>query len=223
LELLYFQQLQNVKQMKRLAFYFDANACSGCKTCQIACKDKNDSPAGIVWRRVYEVTGGKWEKQGAAWQNSIYAYNVSLACNHCEKPVCMEACPTKAIFQRPDGIVLIDESRCMGCRYCEWVCPYGAPQYDQQRGLMTKCNMCFDYVDQGKNPSCVDSCPMRAMDFGEYDQLLAKYGEGADIYPLPNRHHTGPSMLARAHRSPADLKIEKPALGNLEEVRFEGQ
>jgi len=206
--------------MKQHAFYFDANACSGCKTCQIACKDKNDLPLGMAWRRVYEVSGGDWEKSGEAWKNNIFAYNVSLACNHCEKPICMESCPTKAIFKREDGIVLIDETRCMGCRYCEWVCPYGAPQFDHQRGLMTKCNLCFDYVDEGKNPSCVDSCPMRAMDFGEFDDLVEKYGSSEAIYPLPNRHHTEPSFVVNPHRSAGKIEIEKPDVVNLEEVRI---
>ena len=69
--------------MTRLAFYFDSSTCSGCKTCQMACKDKNDLPVGQLWRRVYEVTGGSWKKDGAAWQQDIFAYNLSLSCNIC--------------------------------------------------------------------------------------------------------------------------------------------
>jgi len=205
--------------MKRLAFYFDADACSGCKTCQIACKDKNDLPLGVLWRRVYEVSGGEWKKQGKAWVNNVYAYNVSLACNHCEEPVCLKVCPTKAIFKRENGIVEIDALKCMGCKYCQWVCPYGAPQFNESCGVMTKCNMCADYVEMGKNPSCVDACPMRAMDFGEYDELIEKYGEQGDIYPLPNRHHTEPSILVHPHRSSDNVKLEQPEISNLEEVR----
>ncbi len=181
--------------MKRPAFYFDANACSGCKTCQIACKDKNDLPPGVRWRRVYEITGGEWVKQGKAWKNNVFAYNISLACNHCEEPVCVKVCPTKAIHKHENGIVDIDPLKCMGCKYCEWACPYGAPQFNKAAGIMTKCNLCADYVEEGKNPSCVDACPMRAMDFGEYDGLVEKYGNQGDIYPLPNRHHTEPSIL----------------------------
>lgn len=200
----------------RLAFYFDANACSGCKTCQIACVDKNDLPLGVLWRRVYEVTGGDWKRQGAAWTHNLYAYNVSLACNHCEEPVCLKSCPAKAIVKREDGIVLIDHKKCMGCRYCEWVCPYGSPQFNAEKGVMTKCNLCVDYVEVGRNPSCVDSCPMRAMDFGEYDVLVEKYGDKGDIYPLPNRHHTEPSILVHPHRSASKVEMEKPQIANLE-------
>ncbi len=208
--------------MKQLAFYFDANACSGCKTCQIACKDKNDLPLGLVWRRVYEVAGGEWKQEGAAWRQNIYAYNVSLACNHCDDPICMKSCPTKAIQKRADGIVWIDESRCMGCRYCEWSCPYGAPQFDAAKGVMTKCNLCADYVDEGKNPSCVDACPMRALDFGEYEDLIKKYGKDVEIFPLPGEHFTEPSLVARAHRMAGRVKIEKPEVVNWEEVRVSG-
>jgi len=205
--------------MNRPAFYFDANACSGCKTCQIACKDKNDLPMGVRWRRVYEVTGGDWEKQGKAWVNNIYAYNVSLACMHCEDPVCLKVCPTKAISKNENGIVDIDPSLCMGCKYCAWVCPYGAPQFNEETGIMTKCNLCADYIEEGKNPTCVDSCPMRAMDFGEYDDLVLKYGKQGDIYPLPNRHHTEPSIIVNPHRNADHVALEQPEISNLEEVR----
>jgi anaerobic dimethyl sulfoxide reductase subunit B (iron-sulfur subunit) len=207
--------------MNRPAFYFDANACSGCKTCQIACKDKNNLPMGVRWRRVYEVTGGDWEKQGNAWVNNIYAYNVSLACMHCEDAVCLKVCPTKAITKNENGIVDIDASLCMGCKYCAWVCPYGAPQFNEDAGIMTKCNLCEDYISEGKNPSCVDSCPTRAMDFGEYDELIEKYGKQGDIYPLPNRHHTGPSIVVNPHRNADNVEIEQPEVSNLEEVRDE--
>jgi len=205
--------------MKRLAFYFDANACSGCKTCQVACKDKHDLPLGVLWRRVYEVTGGEWIQRGKVWENNVYAYNVSLACNHCEDPVCLKGCPTKAISKHENGIVDIDPEMCMGCRYCEWVCPYGAPQFLEDAGIMTKCNLCADYVQRDKNPSCVDACPMRAMDFGEYDELIKKYGERDDIYPLPNRYHTEPSILVHPHRSSDHVELEQPEVSNLEEVR----
>lgn len=70
------------------AFYFDSSSCSGYKACQIACKDKHGLRVGILWRRVYEVTGGGWEQRGAAWIHDVFAYNVSLACNHCQRPIC---------------------------------------------------------------------------------------------------------------------------------------
>ena len=202
--------------MIRLAFFFDSSTCSGCKTCQVACKDKNDLPVGQVWRRVYEVSGGGWKKEGAAWKNDVFAYNLSMSCNHCEDPICAKNCPTMAIRKREDGIVLIDQNSCIGCKYCAWVCPYGAPQYNTEKGVMGKCDLCADYVDQGKNPSCVDACPMRALDFGNYNDLVAKYGETEHIYPLPDPSITVPSLCIRAHQ---DAGGADPAVANIEEVK----
>ncbi|MCA1899756.1 MAG: 4Fe-4S binding protein, partial [Chloroflexi bacterium] len=112
------------------AFTFDASACSGCKACQEACKDKNNLPVGVLWRRVVEVSGGEWIRTGDAWTNTVFAYNLSIACNHCRHPKCAGVCPTDAYVHRPDGIVYIDSSKCMGCGYCAWACPYNAPRYN---------------------------------------------------------------------------------------------
>ena len=202
--------------MTRLAFFFDSSTCSGCKTCQMACKDKNDLPVGQIWRRIYEVTGGGWRKNGASWKQDVFAYNLSLSCNHCADPICARNCPTKAIRKREDGIVLIDQGACIGCKYCSWVCPYGSPQFDPERGVMGKCDLCADYVDQGKNPSCVDACPMRALDFGDYDELVEKHGESAQVYPLPDPSITEPSIAIKAHK---DAGGAGPGVSNLEEVK----
>lgn len=205
--------------MKRLAFYYDSSACSGCKTCQIACKDKNDLQLGIHWRRVYEVSGGDWVKKDNAWSSEVYAYNVSISCNHCEDPICLKNCPSKAIYKREDGIVVINAEDCVGCKYCSWVCPYGAPQFDKQKGVMTKCDMCADYVDLDKNPSCVDSCPMRTFDFGDYDELKSKYSHDAHIYPMPKSEITDPSILVKPHRDAQRAANENPEISNIEEVK----
>jgi len=208
--------------MKRLAFYFDSDCCSGCKTCHIACKDKNDLPLGVLWRRVYEVTSGDWKTDGKVWYQNIIAYNVSMSCNHCEEPVCLKNCPATAITKRTDGIVEINPDKCLGCKYCQWVCPYGAPQFNPEKGTMTKCNLCADYVDEGKNPSCVDACPMRALDFGEYDGLVKKYGDRGNIFPLPSRYHTEPSILVNPHRCLKNADIEIiPGISNFEETKLQ--
>jgi len=203
--------------MKRLAFYFDSSSCSGCKTCQMACKDKNDLGPGQVWRRVYEVTGGGWKKQGDTWQQDVFAYNLSMSCNHCEDPICVKSCPTKALLKREDGIVQIDQNLCIGCKYCAWVCPYGAPQFNPEKGVMGKCDFCADYIDQGKNPSCVDACPMRALDFGDHQELLARYGPTDHIYPLPDPSITAPSLCIKAHQN---AENPNPRVSNIEEVKI---
>lgn len=143
----------------------------GCRACQIACRDKNNLDDGRLWRHVIEINGGDWSRQGNAWQQTVFAYNISITCNHCENPICMEVCPTKSIYKRDDGIVLINEETCAGCRYCEWSCPYGVPQYNEKTGKMTKCNLCYDRIDSGLSPLCVSVCGLRALEFGEIEAI----------------------------------------------------
>lgn len=205
--------------MKQMAFYFDSSACSGCKTCQVACKDKYDLAAGVLWRRVYEVCGGDWIRRGNAWLPNILSYHVSLACNHCEEAICIETCPNTAIVKDEKGIVLIDQDRCMGCRYCEWSCPYGALQFDSNNRVMTKCTFCADYIEEGKDPACITACPMRAMDYGELEQLREKYGNNSDIYPLPDSTYTGPAIVVTPHRDSRIAGNRELRIINREEVK----
>jgi len=190
---------------KQLAFYFDSSFCSGCKACMAACKDKNNLPVGLNWRRVTEYGGGSWVPDARhpdlMVANNIYSYAVSTACMHCENPACVAACPTGAMSKRADGVVLIDPSKCIGCRYCEWACPYGAPQFSTDTGVMTKCNLCQDLLAQGQNPACVDACVMRALQVGELDELRAKYGTVNAIEPLPVADITHPALVLTPHRN----------------------
>jgi anaerobic dimethyl sulfoxide reductase subunit B (iron-sulfur subunit) len=203
---------------KKYTFYFDASRCSGCKTCQVACKDKNNLAAGIRWRRIYEAAGGGWKKKGGAWINDVKAYNVSIACNHCEKPICVDICPTRAMHTTRNGIVRVDEDKCIGCKYCLWACPYGAPQYDEYKGVMGKCDFCFDYLEEGRNPSCVDSCPMRALDFGELSEMKRKYGDKNEVFPLPEAKHTQPALIITPHKDAFGAKDSSAGVQNKEEV-----
>ncbi len=206
------------------AFSLDASACSGCKACQEACKDKNNLPPGLLWRRVVEVSGGGWQPIGNAWLSSVFAYNLTLACNHCTHPKCAGVCPTDAYTVRPDGIVLLNTDKCMGCGYCAWACPYGAPQYDQARGVMTKCDFCYDYLDEGLPPSCVAACPLRVLDFEELQALERRPGSrnlwqlaGSEHpYPLPTFSRTEPHLSITLHPG-MNTQLAK-SVSNREEV-----
>lgn len=107
--------------LKRPAFHIDIDICTGCKTCMVACMDKNDLPVNILFRRVTEYTGGEWvtNPDGTCEQN-VFAYYVSISCNHCENPICIRSCPTTAMHKDENGIVSVDYDKCVGCRYCEW-------------------------------------------------------------------------------------------------------
>jgi anaerobic dimethyl sulfoxide reductase subunit B (iron-sulfur subunit) len=189
------------------AFLFDASSCKGCKACQVACKDKNNLPLGVLWRRVYEVCGGEWVQFGKAWINTVFAYHLSLTCNHCTHPKCAGVCPTDAFDVRPDGIVLINKKKCIGCSYCAWACPYDAPQVDQSTWVMTKCKKCYDNLDTDLPPACVSACPMRYLELVEVNNpniedkglALWKTPGREDPFPLPKISRTEPHLVVKPH------------------------
>ena len=150
--------------LKQMAFHVDTSACVNCRACQIVCKDKNNLPMGVTWRRVIQYEGGSWvaRREGLV-PDGVFTYSVSISCMHCAKPKCLEACPAGAIVKRSDGVVLIDPKKCVGSRLCEDACPYGAPQFSVEKGIMTKCDFCQDLLARGQNPACVDACSLRAL------------------------------------------------------------
>ena len=184
----------------KYGFFFDQTLCTGCKACQIACIDKHDLPTGVRWRRVVEYSGGTWQISGDTFNPSVFTYDTSVSCNHCEDPICMKVCPTTAMSRRDDGTVYVDQDKCVGCRYCEWACPYSAPQYRKDTGRMSKCDLCYDYRSKGKEPACVAACPSRALDWGPIDELRSTYGNEDAIAPLPDPSVTKPHLVITAHR-----------------------
>jgi anaerobic dimethyl sulfoxide reductase subunit B (iron-sulfur subunit) len=207
---------------KQLAFYFDASACTGCKACAVACKDRSNLPVGVNWRRVYHYEGGEWgadpNNKDLMIPKNLFVYATSVACMHCQVPVCANVCPTGAITKRDDGIVLINKDQCIGCRYCQWACPYGAPQFDEEAGVMTKCDFCQDLQAQGQNPVCVDACVMRVLDFGDLGELRAKYGREAAIEPLPPADISYPAVVITPHKDSQSSGSGTGKILTLEEV-----
>lgn len=173
--------------MKQMGFHIDMTTCIGCKTCHVACKDKNDLKTGANLRQVRCFEGGKYPNP--------WMFNLSMSCNHCAEPKCMSNCPTGAIYKREDGIVAHNLEKCIGCKYCTWSCPYGAPQYDEEKGKARKCDMCADLIDKGLNPVCVNSCVMRALKVGEFYELKAEHKGTQDLVVLPKSNITKPSVV----------------------------
>ena len=207
------------------AFTFDASSCSGCKACQVACKDKNNLPVGVLWRRVYEISGGEWTNTGMAWTSSVFAYNLSIACNHCVHPKCAGVCPVDAYEVRLDGIVLINTRKCIGCGYCAWACPYDAPQADKSAGHMTKCDLCYDNLDAGLPPACVAACPLRCLEVVESNDprikekglLLWEIPGAEHPFPLPKHSRTEPHLVVKPHPG-VKLVEEGTIVSNREET-----
>jgi len=149
----------NPNRNKQHGFHFTADNCIGCHACEAACSEKNDNPAHIAFRSVGYVEGGSYP--------DFKRLNISMACNHCDNPVCLKGCPTKAYTKHSEyGAVLQDPETCFGCGYCTWVCPYNAPQLDPIKGRVSKCNMCVDRLEVGLKPACVSACLGNALNFG---------------------------------------------------------
>ncbi len=149
----------NPNRNKQHGFFFTADNCIGCHACEAACSEKNDNPAHLAFRSVGYVEGGSYP--------DYKRMNISMACNHCDDPVCLKGCPTRAYTKHAEyGAVLQDPETCFGCGYCTWVCPYNAPQLDPVKGQVSKCNMCVDRLEVGLKPACVSACIGNALDFG---------------------------------------------------------
>jgi len=141
---------------EQYGFHFDMTKCIGCKCCVVACNEQNGNPAAINWRRVGEIEGGHYPH--------TQRHYLSMGCNHCIEPSCMTGCPTEAYTKNiVTGIVEHSADACIGCQYCTWNCSYGVPQYNAERGVVGKCDLCQHRLSDGMAPACVDACPEGAI------------------------------------------------------------
>ena len=137
-------------------FHFDMTKCIGCRSCEVACNEQNGNPAEIKWRRLGELEGGTYPDTHRTY--------LSMGCNHCLSPDCLLGCPVNAYTKDPvTGIVLHSADACIGCQYCVWNCPYSVPQFNPERGVVGKCDMCRGRVLDGREPACVGACPENAI------------------------------------------------------------
>lgn len=167
-------------------FYFDPNRCIGCHACSVACKQRHDRDADADdWRTVTHVSKGEYP--------DFEQIPVSMSCMHCHDAPCESVCPPDAIVKRDeDGIVTVDRDRCIGCHYCAWACPYGAPTYDDE-GLMSKCNFCLGEgpggghgqperktpEEGGAEPACVADCVGDAIKAGPKSEVMSEASDRA--------------------------------------------
>ncbi len=166
-------------------FHFDMTKCIGCKCCEVACAQQNGNPADVSWRRVGEVEGGVFP--------ATQRLHLSMACNHCLDPSCMEGCPTNAYSKDArTGIVLHNAEVCIGCEYCIWNCPYSVPTFNEARGVVGKCDMCHERLADGDAPACVDACPSEALaiEIVDVQQWRETYRDEANAPGLPSADDT---------------------------------
>lgn len=178
---------------KKLGLVIDLDTCVGCHACATSCKEWN--AGGIAGPLTDEEPYGK--DSSGVWFNRVHSYELAAtggcgtgdaaqapqpemtlhfprSCLHCETPACVTVCPTGASYKRAeDGIVLVDEDKCIGCQLCSWACPYGAREYSPVEGVMKKCTLCVDRIynenlpEAERQPACVQACPTRARHFGD--------------------------------------------------------
>lgn len=196
----------NPNRNKQHGFFFTADNCIGCHACESACSEKNDNPAHLAFRSVGYVEGGSYP--------DYKRMNISMACNHCDDPVCLKGCPTRAYTKHAEyGAVLQDPETCFGCGYCTWVCPYNAPQLDPVKGQVSKCNMCVDRLEVGLKPACVSACVGNALDFGVIENTPENRQQCKTSIPgFPDPEITHPNIRFQQVKDLPDEMIRTDAM-----------
>ena len=213
---------------KKLGLVIDLDTCVGCQACVTNCKEWN---TGGHMAPLTDIDAYGAEPDGV-WFNRVHTYEQTTGCGssrtvhfprsclHCEQPACVSVCPTGASYKRTsDGIVLVDEDKCIGCKLCSWACPYGAREFDTDVGVMKKCTLCVDRIynqnlpEVDRVPACVATCPTGARHFGDLgdpnsavSQLVAARG-GVDLMPeldyRPTNKYLPPRDRTKLAEAPA--------------------
>ena len=223
-------------QQKKLGLVIDLDTCVGCHACVTSCKEWNTgghmapltdidpygpSPDGVWFNRVHtyeHVTengcGGSADAPGGR------TVHFPRSCLHCDAPACVTVCPTGASYKRAaDGIVLVDQDKCIGCQLCSWACPYGARELDPAAGTMKKCTLCIDRIynenlqAEDRVPACVAACPTGSRHFGDLGDPdsavthLVRERGGLDLMPelgyRPVNKYLPPRRRTQAATAPA--------------------
>lgn len=210
----------------RWSFGVDATRCIGCLSCAAACKEENGVPGDPyhfrTWVERYVYLEGEDEPRidsqsspadiAASNPGAVDPYRfadthegkkvekaffVPKLCNHCERPPCVQVCPTGATYRTKDGAVLIDQNYCIGCRYCVQACPYGVRTFSEDYGVADKCTWCYHRITKGLKPACVEACPVGARVFGDLDDAdsdINKFLRDNRVEVLKPAMGTGPTV-----------------------------
>lgn len=147
--------------MARYGMLIDTTKCVACFGCRVACQMQNGLPPEEAFIHIYELEKGTFP--------NVNLQIVPVQCQHCDNAPCEKNCPTGATYTTKEGIVLVDENKCIGCKYCVVSCPYQARVVSHETGVVEKCRFCAEEVAQGKQPICVSTCVGGARIFGDLD------------------------------------------------------
>lgn len=155
------------EQNHKYGFLMDASLCIDCRACLVACSVENNVPMEHtrIWIKETGVQGQFPE---------LERHSIPFHCMHCLDPSCVSACTVGALQVNDDGVVIYDNDRCIGCRYCMYACPFGVPnfEWEQRFALIVKCDLCVDRMAEGRQPACAATCPTQAITFGYREGLL---------------------------------------------------
>jgi len=151
--------------------------CTGCNSCVLSCKESNQLPHADISPQSLDSDTYTFiaECQVNCGEGKTKVCYVKHQCMHCLHPACASACTVGALRKTPEGPVVYDASKCIGCRYCQYACPFGIPRYEWENtlGLIYKCQMCATRLREGQKPACTEACPSGALQFGKREELLA--------------------------------------------------
>lgn len=190
----------------RYTMLLDIPKCIGCGSCVRACAQENGVPEHFfrTWIERYTVSrtgevtvdspaGGR---EGfdplVTGEDVTRSFFVPKLCNHCAQSPCIQLCPVGASYRSPDGVIMVDEDRCIGCGYCVQACPYGSRFIHPEKHVASKCTFCYHRITRGLKPACVEACPVGARRFGD---LMDPHDEVAAILATEAVHVLKPELL----------------------------
>jgi DMSO reductase iron-sulfur subunit len=192
------QELLPLDAGEQYRFAFAMDACVGCHSCEAACAEQNGLPFDTAWRRVGEIEGGTFP--------DTKRFHLSMSCNHCLEPLCLQGCPTEAYTKLDNGVVQHQADECIGCQYCTWNCPYSVPAFQPDRRIVTKCDMCLPRLEEGLLPACVDACPTFAITVEAVD--VEAWRADHSQADAPNLPPSGLTISTTRIELPADVPLE---------------
>lgn len=196
------------ESVARYGMVIDLALCVGCNACTVACRMENETPTGRFNTWVESWDAGEYP--------NVFRANLPKMCNHCEDAPCVRVCPTGASYRTEDGVVLVDDERCIGCKYCMAACPYQVRWQDPDAGHVDKCTLCYHRIKDGLLPACAASCITHARVFGDLNDpdsdisqklaqgneetLLSELDLGPSVYYVGLSETTGLQKTSVVHQ-----------------------